>query len=198
MSTINDIEKKIYLKYQQDGILETLIGILIISFAFGIHFDFDFIGAIVPLFGVPAFYALKKKITLPKLGYIKFSNTRQKKIKIEKYVFRIFFFLIMTLGIIIYFYFTKDSQHEPFLRKFILLPFGIIGLICFSLIAIFKKLLRFIFYALILLLSTIIGPMLNIPDPIYLSIAGGIITITGLIFLSIFTKKYSSYIGGQE
>ncbi len=197
LHTIKDIENNIYLKYQQDGILETLVGILIIGFAFGIHFDLYYIGTIFFLFGVPVFYGLKKKFTLPKLGYIKFSSTRQNKIKMEKSVFSIFFSLILISGIIIYFYFTKDNRFEPFLRKFILLPFGIIGLICFSLIAYFKKLIRFIFYALVLLLSTIIGPILNLPVPLYFSIAGAIITISGLIYLIIFIKKYSSYIGGQ-
>jgi len=70
---LKKIERKAYLSYHQDGLLDVSIGVFIIGFGLYVLSDSDFpFMAILPALLVPVWAKAKKKITYPRIGYVKF------------------------------------------------------------------------------------------------------------------------------
>ena len=69
------LERMAYLSYQQDGIIDLLVGWATLAFGVNIAMDssiWTFLGWMPIIFYVP----LKNKITVPRLGYVKFDLNR--------------------------------------------------------------------------------------------------------------------------
>ena len=74
---LKKLEKKAYLYFHQDGLLDLLIGFIIL--VFGIEMVLDYY-LFLPAFSfviIPSWMPLKKLITVPRMGNVVFRNTRQ-------------------------------------------------------------------------------------------------------------------------
>ena len=77
---LKEIERKAYMSYHQDGLLDIFAGLYILGFGFGIFIDIvlDFgLGAIIIPGGfialaLPIWFAAKRKITMPRIGFVNF------------------------------------------------------------------------------------------------------------------------------
>ena len=83
MNDINlkEIEKRTYISYHQDGLIDIFIGIYILLFATAILANnvldlstWFVIPAIFPALMVPIWIGLKKRITVPRIGFVKFKK----------------------------------------------------------------------------------------------------------------------------
>ena len=73
---LKEIERKAYLSYHQDGLLDVFIGMFILAFGFYILSESKFpIMAVLPALLVPVWASVKKKITYPRIGYVKFGKS---------------------------------------------------------------------------------------------------------------------------
>jgi len=73
---LKEIERKAYLSYHQDGLLDIFIGMFIFAFGLYILSESDFpIIAVLPALLVPVWASVKKKITYPRIGYVKFGKS---------------------------------------------------------------------------------------------------------------------------
>ena len=97
---IKEIEKKIYTLYHEDGIIDIFAGAWIVMFGIlAILTDRVWVAGMFPVYGLALFVAIKKKITVPRIGYMKFN--RQQKSKIEKVFFSIHA-IIYSFAILLY------------------------------------------------------------------------------------------------
>ncbi len=76
---LKEIERKAYMSYHQDGLLDIFIGVYVLAFGLGIFMDavLDYsFGTIMPAILIaiilPIWIAAKRKITLPRIGFVKF------------------------------------------------------------------------------------------------------------------------------
>ena len=79
--SLSEIEKKTYMSYHQDGLIDIFVGIYVLLFGSGIllnsvaDFSTWFIfPAIFPAIMVPIWISVKKQITMPRIGYVKFRS----------------------------------------------------------------------------------------------------------------------------
>lgn len=177
------LEKRAYLSYHDDGLLECLIGLVIVIFAMGMHFDsMSYMSSITPVLGVSVFAMIKKKWVVPRIGHVQFGPTRRQRMKKEHLFFVGFFAATAITGVIVFFGFERMSTElDIFLRRFILLPMGIIGVLGFSAVAYWKEIKRFFVHAGLVTLFVFGGPLLNLHHPVYFGILGSVIMIIGLI-----------------
>jgi len=77
--SLKEVEKKTYMSYHQDGLIDIFIGVYILMFGAGIllstwaDFAMWFIlPAIFPAIMGPIWISAKKSITIPRIGYVKF------------------------------------------------------------------------------------------------------------------------------
>ena len=181
---LKEIEKKAYLSYYQDGLLDIFLGIAIISFGIGMATDQSYIGSIMPAILFPLWVTIKKSITIPRIGNVNFSPERKLRIKKETAFFAIFFTVTVIAGAGIFFaHGHMPVWLEAFLKKFIMLPLGIIGAAGLSFLAYWKQMNHFYFLALLTLIFIIVGPILTIRHPVYFISLGVVIFLIGLIML---------------
>ena len=189
---LKTIERKAYLSYYQDGLLELFIGLWFLIFCIGIAHDaVSYLGSIVPPFGFVVFLIFKKSITVPRMGLVNFGQTRKIRIKKEYKFFSIFFAVTVITGAVIYFL-HKDipGNIQELMRKFIMAPMGLIIAICLWFVAYWKQLFRFYIYCFVVIGVVFIGPLLEMTPPTYFAIPGVVMVLSGSIMLSIFLRKF--------
>jgi hypothetical protein len=78
---LREIEKKAYMSYHQDGLLDIFVGVYILGFGLGVWADVTLeygFGSIMPAILIatmlPIWIAAKRKVTMPRIGFVKFST----------------------------------------------------------------------------------------------------------------------------
>jgi hypothetical protein len=194
--TLRDIEKKAYMSYHQDGLIDIVIGLYALAFGSGIildiAYDFSF-AAIMPaiLFAIilPIWMAAKRKITMPRIGFVKFGTRGSNKL------FAVFVGL-MVAGLGVFFLFTVATTQNgtPFwldiLFQYGMIWIGLISAVMASLFAYSMGLKRLHGYGLLILVLCVSGYFLNIPFQYLLLATGSTIIISGAVLLVRFIHKY--------
>lgn len=197
---LKELEKKAYKSTFQDGVWDIYIGMLFIGWSFryfGIAFN-SIIGLtiIISYYTITVFffYIVKKFIIVPRMGFVKFGPKR----KADKRKL-IIFASINTIVLLIFFLLTLAGIFQYFQFDVIIVPL-LIG-VCFiwlplSVVAYFLKYNRLFLYSLLgglsFILSELLYPFLGFPlnDFLLFGISGGVIIIIGIIYFTLFLKKY--------
>lgn len=190
--SLKDLEKKAYLSYHDDGLLECFIGLFILVFGIGMQFDtVGYLGGTVPALGIPLYAALKKKLILPRIGLVQFGPERKFRMKKEHVFYVVFFAMTALMGVVVFIGFERvTGDVEMFVKRFVMLPMGVIGMIAFSAVAYWKQIPRYGLHAGLMLLFVIIGPLLNVAHPHYFMTLGVLILGIGIVVTVRFFRKY--------
>ena len=104
---IKELERKVYTSQHQDGLIDIFASIYIIGFSIGILLDYiwDFsFGVLLPgilvVLVVPLWITAKRRITMPRIGYVNFGTRGKTKITA-------IFTGILVLGTAFFFAFTS-------------------------------------------------------------------------------------------
>jgi hypothetical protein len=106
------IERKTYMSYHQDGLLDIFAGAYVLSFGLGVLLDIweSGFGVIMPAIRVaavlPIWIAAKRKITMPRIGFVKFKSRNTN-------ILAVTFLGIMVLGLVVFFVFTLAQGERP-------------------------------------------------------------------------------------
>ena len=198
MNDINlkDVEQRTYKSYHQDGLIDIFVGIYILLFATGIILNttLDFstwfiIPAIFPALMVPIWVSIKRRITTPRIGYVKFKTTSTNKIT------AIFIGTLVTgIGAFFLFTFASTQSWALELRNIIIqngiLFTGLGAFIISSLFAYTIGLKRLYAYGLLALALLSAIQFIAFPFEYILLAIGLIITICGVALLRKFVQKY--------
>lgn len=191
---LREIEKKAYMSYHQDGLLDIVVGVYILGFGLGIWADitleFGF-GSIMPAILIatilPIWIAAKRKITMPRIGFVKFGARGSNKL------FAIFLGL-MVVGLGAFFAFTLfKGGHSPWLDLVFQNGLIIVGIGSLAVCVLFgysMGLKRLYVYGLLALIVLVIGHFLGIFFAYILMALGTTVVATGVALLISFVRKY--------
>ena len=195
-TTLRDVEKRTYMSYHQDGLLDIFVGVYIMLFGFGILLltltDFSswfIIPAIFPALMVPVWVSAKKKITMPRIGYVKIGSKGSNKLM------SIFLgMLVFGLGIFMIFSFSSDQTWAGVISDLILgysmIIIGVGAAVISSLFAYTTGLTRLYAYGLLTFVLFVSAHFITVPFA-YLTIVIGVVLISyGSVLLIRFTRKY--------
>jgi hypothetical protein len=197
-NSLRAIEKKTYMSYHQDGLLDIFIGIYVLLFGLGISLmtltDFStwfIIPAIFPAIMIPIWISAKKRVTMPRIGYVNFGVRGVNKIMA-------IFIGLMVAGLGVFMVFGLGaSMGEGWaltLRDFFIsnsmLIIGIGAVSVSSLFGYTMGLKRLYGYGLLIFALFFTGHFITIPFEYILLAIGFIITISGLVLLMQFIRKY--------
>jgi hypothetical protein len=190
---LKEIERRAFLSYHNDGIIDIYLGmgIAMVSSVFLIEYFPAFsMGGIIAI--LPILYAAsKKQYTIPRLGYVKFSDSTKGRARNSVT-------LALTLGIVsaiaglFAFYSviaTGYSWIEPLIENW-KITVAILLLGVFSLFGYVSDLKRMYYYAVVSFLVFVPGLFISIPGYWLILTVGGIIFLNGLIHLYRFTQQY--------
>lgn len=193
---LKEIERKAYMAYHQDGLIDIVAAVYILGFGTGIWLDIMWesgIGTVLPAILIavvlPVWIAAKRRITLPRIGYVNFGIRGTNKL------FAIFLGL-MVAGLGVFFVFTLAvSQGGP--REWLdvifqngLLVVGVGSLAVCALFGYSMGLKRLYAYGLIALTALVIGHFAGIFFAYILMALGSMVMATGIALLISFVKKY--------
>ena len=159
---LKQAEQKTYRLIHEDGIIDLALGIMFGTFALIplfndiIHDDFWSSTILIPAYIlVFLIYRLGKRyITIPRIGLIKFSPQRKRKLSIILAVTALLLFIVFIAGIFAFFNFAKLSG------AYHLFVFSAVFLIGFGLASYVLALPRFMIYALVAAAAGPIGEIL--------------------------------------
>lgn len=184
---LKELEKKVWTSTFEDGIHDIGIGLILVVTTICQIFN-ESSPYLYPLFIVPALFIIiaKKYITVPRIGFVKFSRERNKK--------RYTLFLVMTISIVFLLMLTIKELLQQ-------LPMNslIVGAIVFIIpcsIAYFLNWDRMYIYAFLFTLSFVLNEITIANTGVIASgayawlISGMMITVVGVVYLVRFMKKY--------
>ena len=197
-TSLREIEKKTYMSYHQDGLLDIFVGIYVLLFGIGILLltmtDFStwfLIPAIFPAIMIPIWISAKKRITMPRIGYVKFGVRGANKmmaIFLGIAVAGLGTFMVFGLGA------SMGEGWALTLRDILIsnsmLIIGIGALTISSLFAYTMGLKRLYGYGLLIFVLFFTGYFVAIPFEYFLVIIGLVIIISGFALLTRFIRKY--------
>jgi hypothetical protein len=187
------LERRAYLSYQQDGIIDLLVGWGTLAFGLNLAMDssiWTFLAWMPIIFYVP----LKNRITVPRLGYVKFDHSRGGPGK-WILVFLVFGLLVvLSLGIVLFL--LADRSSLTWIREYTLLFYGLVGLIGFGIVGLISGIPRLFLYALLSLFIMGGGQLMGVEEYIPFFLLGGTILVVGVVLLGRFIRRYPT--AGEE
>jgi hypothetical protein len=195
---LREIEKKTYRSYHQDGLIDIFVGFYILLFGAGILLNtmMDFstwfvIPAIFPAIMVPIWISFKKRITIPRIGYVKFGLRSANKLMaviLGLMVAGLGVFMVFGLGAFMGQGWASTLRNLIFPNSMIIIGVG--AAIISSLFAYTMGLKRLYLYGLLTLVMFLTGHFIKIPFEYFLLTIGLAIIIYGLVLLVQFIQKY--------
>lgn len=192
---LREIERKAYMSYHQDGLLDIFVGVYVLGFGLGIFMDIIWdsfpIGLTMPAILVavvlPIWIAAKRKITIPRIGFVKFGARGSNKL------FAIFLGL-MVAGLGVFFAFTLfQGGHSPWLNMIFQNGLIIVGIGSLAVCVLFgysMGLKRLYGYGLLAFIALVIGHFTSIFFAYILMALGTTVMVTGVALLIGFVRKY--------
>lgn len=178
-SDLRDAERKNYHFYFEDGILDIIAGLPVLSFGLGMVFDATllFIFTWLPMI---LYWPAKQAITLPRMGYVKFSPERQRKISKNMVLLLIAGSVFAVLGFVVTLGFEGQVFNlRDFMMKYSLLVLGAIMASAFVLISILFELRRFSGYGALVFAAWLIPFIFPIREGTPVALIGGLISMIG-------------------
>ena len=185
------LEQKAYLSYHQDGLIDLIIGSIVLCIAISEVTDSS-IWNLIALLLIFAYMPLKRRITFPRLGYVKF-NVKRGGVNMRLAGVVAIGVLVISLVSILVLLLSGKSSSSPLIlavRQSPLLVYALLGFIGFGSAGLVLRLPRLFLYALLSLVMMISGHLLNLPLWLPFLLLGGTILAIGAVLLIGFLRRY--------
>jgi hypothetical protein len=189
-SDLQSIERRTYLAYFDDGLIELVAGLVVVVFGLGMVFDekLFFVFTWMP---VLLFWPLKRLLTFPRMGFVTFVPERRQRIShglIRMLVAGLVALLVVSGALLLIRVDGFAARSLPATYEWLFL--GTIMAVPLVLAAFFFEVARFIGYAALIFGAWLSAFLLAIEPGVPLVIAGASVLLFGLVFLTGFLLKY--------
>ena len=188
---LKEIERRAYLTYHKDGILDIYLGMGIMAVATVFFFEV-FVTSTGIIAILPILYAgSKKQFTIPRLGYVKFSQSTAGRARNSLTLALLLGSMSAVAGLFAFYSVisTGYSFIEPLMANW-KITIAVILLVVFSLFGYVSDLRRMYYYGLLSSIVFVSGIFLPVPGYMLILLVGGIISINGMALLYRFTQEY--------
>jgi hypothetical protein len=193
---LKEIERRAYMSYHQDGLLDIFAGLYILGFGLGIIIDilYEFgFGIIMPAILIamvlPIWIAAKRKITIPRIGFVNFGTRGANKLTAV-------FIGTMVAGLGAFFVFTVATSQGG-MRQWLdlivqngMLIVGFGALVVCALFGYTMGLKRLYAYGLLAVIALAIGHFTGIFFAYIITTLGITVMVAGFALLISFVRKY--------
>ncbi|NVM53600.1 MAG: hypothetical protein HWN66_07835 [Candidatus Helarchaeota archaeon] len=185
---LKSIERKAYTSYHQDGLIDIMIGITLIWFTFFMLSELFWLGGIIIPTLIPVYIGVKQKLTIPRIGYVKFGMKGKGRMYVVLGIIMVFTFLGLLFAIM----FAEPSARawiELILGNYYnLIIAGIAGGLTLMM-AMSSGITRFYLYAALSIGLFIIAQIFNIDLLFSFSFIGVCFIVLGIITLIRFLRE---------
>jgi hypothetical protein len=190
-TNLKEIERKANL-YHGDGLLDIAIGLGILSFAIAMILDQTAFTGVWVVLWLPIMMSAKKSLTVPRMRHTDFrpAPNAQWKVKLVIVTVAGVVALLFTLGLVV---FTRNETIPAltaWIREYGLLVVGVLLAGLLSLIAWATGAKRVYAYAALAVIAFASGHWFNLEFPLYLTVLGTVILLSGMVVLAQFMRNY--------
>lgn len=182
---LKKIERKAWMSYFQDGLYDIFLGLFVFGWGLMMLTDMAWLAGAWFVVFYTTILGLKKRITYPRIGYVKFGQ-KQTRLTAK---FILLGVILMLLGLLVFWLFNTGSRPQ-WLSEYFLLLFGGMIAIVVSLIGYWIKVSRLFIYAVLIFAASALNQWGNIPMKFGLIVAGSLIMLYGVAVLVQFIRKY--------
>ncbi len=183
---LQTIQRKVYMTFFEDGVWDIFLGLFILGWGLSILTDGSYLPGVVFVCLYFTVWGIKKWLTYPRIGYVRFSSTSRRVIKTR---FVVLLTVVLLLGLLVGVLFGIGTRPQWLVDYFPLIFNGMLAaIVCF--VAYWARVNRFHLHAGLIFLGGVLHKWPGIPWEFGFIGAGGIITLIGLGFLIRFLRKY--------
>lgn len=155
-------------------------------------------GAFVAIF-TPIYAQVKKQITVPRLGYVKFAPTRTAKTK-KTILFLVIPGVLAFIPGVLLFITTERGILTPIqlLIEYGMIVIGVAGMVLLAVVAYTSEIRRLYAYSALFFAIFTSGYFLSIPFFYYIMTLGAIIMLSGVYLLTRFLHEYPLPVGEKS
>lgn len=188
---LQKLEQRAYLSYQQDGLLDLIIGSAILALGLNEAMDTT-IWTFVTLMLIIAYVPLKKRITFSRIGYVEFNVKRRglNMFVVSAVVILVLVLLLVGMLVVLLPSNTSPSALLLGIRKSPLMLYALLGFLGFGLAGLISGIRRLYVYALLSVVITLSAHLLNLPIYVPFLVFSGIVLTIGTIYLVRFLRRY--------
>jgi hypothetical protein len=188
---LQKLEQRAYLSYQQDGLLDLIIGFAILALGLNEAMDTT-IWTFVTLMLIIAYVPLKKRITFSRIGYVEFNVKRRglNMFVVSAVVILVLVLLLVGMLVVLLPSNTSPSALLLGIRQSPLMLYALLGFLGFGLAGLISGIRRLYVYALLSVVITLSAHLLNLPIYVPFLVFSGIVLTIGTIYLVRFLRRY--------
>ena len=183
---LKEIQRKVYMSFFEDGIWDIFLGLFILGWGLAILTEAAYLPGVSFIGIYFCIWGIKKWLTYPRIGYVKFSSTSRQRITTR---FVILLAAVLLLGVLVALLMITDTRPEWLGEYFALIFNGMLAIIVCT-AAYLVAIKRFYLHALLIFLGAVFHQWLNIPWEFGFLGAGSVILLIGLGLLVNFLRKY--------
>ncbi len=185
-SELQTIQRKVYMSIFQDGVWDIFLGLFILAWGLSILTEATYLPGISFLGLYFAIWGIKKWLTYPRIGYVRFSVSSRRRITTR---FLILGAAVLLIGLLAAVLWGIGARPQWLADYFPLIFNGMLAVVvCIA--AYWGRVNRFFVYAVLIFLGAVFHLWLGIRWEFGFIGAGGIIILIGLGILIIFLRKY--------
>ncbi len=183
---LQTIQRKVYLTFFEDGVWDIFLGLFVLGWGLSILTEGTSLPAILFIVLYSAVWGIKKWLTYPRAGYVKFSSSSRGMIKGR---FIGILTLVLLLGVVMALLWGIGARPRWLVEYSPLVFNGMLAaVVCLA--AYWARVNRFYLYAALVFLGAPLRVWLGVKWELGFFGAGGIIALIGLAFLIGFLRKY--------
>ena len=180
------IQRKVYMSYFQDGVWDIFLGIFVLGWGLSMLTEAVYLPGALFMVLYFTIWGIKRWLTYPRIGYVKFSSTSRRRIKAR---FVILLTVVLLLGVLMGVLMGTGTRPQWLSDYFPLLFSGMLAVIV-CLVAYWVRVNRFYLYAALIFLGAVFHQWLGIQWEFGFIGAGSIILAIGFAILIGFLRKY--------
>ncbi len=183
---LKEIQRKVYMSFFEDGVWDIFLGLFVVGWGLSILTEGTYLPAILFVALYSTIWGIKKWVTYPRIGYVRFSSTSRRRIKAR---FVILLIAVLLLGVIISVLWGIDRRPQWLADYFPLLFNGMLAsIVCLA--AYWVRVNRFYLHAALIFLGAVFHQWVGIQWEFGFIGSGSIIVLIGLGLLVSFIRKY--------
>jgi hypothetical protein len=182
------LEQRLYVEYHRDGILDLVVGIMVLFYGAIFFFGQEGLIGVIAII-VMLYIPLKKRISFPRQGYIRFESEKEQK---RKFSLSLVLGLTTFIGFVAFYAYKGKfpADLSLLLRENILLLFGAVMGLILAAVAFFLNNARFYLYAMLAVVLIASAQYFSYDLDLGLLILGFVITAVGISTLLRFLTTY--------
>jgi len=183
---LKEIRRRVYMTFFQDGLWDIFLGSFILGWGLSILTEAVYLPGILFMGIYFAMWGVKKRLTYPRIGYVRFSATSRRRVTGRFVILGIVVLLLGVMAAVLW----GIGRRPQWLSDYFPLIFNgmLAAIVCF--VAYWARVNRFYAYAAFIFLGAVFHLWRGIPWEFGFIGAGGIIVLIGLGILVSFLRKY--------